>query len=303
MVFPLLACVIYGDDIFSVGVICFDQQHILAVCKIERSERNAVRALRNGLVQVGDADALCVEDENLSSGRLIAVQENGLLLCIPCGSQIPRIHSDDGIFALGTAASFFLLTRAAGFRLFARATSFRLLTGAACFDLLAGAASISLLARTAGFGLDARTAYISLLARTAGFSLCTRTADLGLDARTACISLLARTAGFSLCTRTADLGLLARTADLGLDARTANLGLDARTADLGLGARTADLGLDAGAAHARVAFGESFGIEGTCKNRNLGNLLNKKNLFRLIFHDDSEESCFSCKRRDCAEHC
>ena len=222
MVFPLLACVIYGDDIFSVGVISFDQQHILAVCKIERSERNAVRALRNELVQVGDADALCVEDENLSSGRLIAVQENGLLLCVPCGSQIPRIHSDDGIFALGTAAGFFLLTRAASFRLFARATSFRLLTGAADFGILAGAASIS------------------LLARTAGFSLCTRTADLGLGA---------------------------------------------------------------GAAHARVAFGESFGIEGTCKNRNLGNLLNKKNLFRLIFHDDSEESCFSCKRRDCAEHC
>ena len=240
MVFPLLACVIYGDDIFSVGVISFDQQHILAVCKIERSERNAVRALRNELVQVGDADALCVEDENLSSGRLIAVQENCLLLCVPCGSQIPRIHSDDGIFALGTAAGFFLLTRAASFRLFARATSFRLLTGAADFGILAGAASIS------------------LLARTAGFSLCTRTADLGLDAR------------------------------------TANLSLDARTADLGLGA---------GTAHARVAFGESFGIEGTCKNRNLGNLLNKKNLFRLIFHDDSEESCFSCKRRDCAEHC
>ena len=265
--FPLLACVIYGDDIFSVGVISFDQQHILAVCKIERSERNAVRALRNELVQVGDADALCVEDENLSSGRLIAVQENCLLLCVPCGSQIPRIHSDDGIFALGTAASFFLLTRAA---------SFRLLTGAADFGILAGAASIS------------------LLARTAGFSLCTRTADLGLDARTAGISLLARTV---------DLGLGAGAANLGLDARTADLSLDARTADLGLDARTADLGLGAGTAHARVAFGESFGIEGTCKNRNLGNLLNKKNLFRLIFHDDSEESCFSCKRRDCAEHC
>ena len=301
--FPLLACVIYGDDIFSVGVISFDQQHILAVCKIERSERNAVRALRNELVQVGDADALCVEDENLSSGRLIAVQENCLLLCVPCGSQIPRIHSDDGIFALGTAASFFLLTRAASFRLFARATSFRLLTGAADFGILAGAASISLLARTAGFSLCTRTADLGLDARTADLGLGARTADLGLDARTAGISLLARTADLGLDARTADLSLDARTADLSLDARTADLGLGARTANLSLDARTADLGLGAGAAHARVAFGESFGIEGTCKNRNLGNLLNKKNLFRLIFHDDSEESCFSCKRRDCAEHC
>ena len=267
MVFPLLACVIYGDDIFSVGVISFDQQHILAVCKIERSERNAVRALRNELVQVGDADALCVEDENLSSGRLIAVQENCLLLCVPCGSQIPRIHSDDGIFALGTAASFFLLTRAASFRLFARATSFRLLTGAADFGILAGAASIS------------------LLARTAGFSLCTRTADLGLGAGAA------------------NLGLGARTADLSLDARTADLGLDARTANLGFGAGAADFDLLTRTAHARATLRESFGIEGTRNNGNLGNLLNKKNLFRLIFHHDSEEPCFSCKRRDCAKHC
>ena len=292
--FPLLACVIYGDDIFSVGVISFDQQHILAVCKIERSERNAVRALRNELVQVGDADALCVEDENLSSGRLIAVQENCLLLCVPCGSQIPRIHSDDGIFALGTAASFFLLTRAASFRLFARATSFRLLTGAADFGILAGAASISLLARTADLGLGAGAANLGLDARTAGISLLARTADLGLGAGAANLGLGARTA---------DLSLDARTADLGLDARTANLSLDARTADLGLGAGAADFDLLTRTAHARATLRESFGIEGTRNNGNLGNLLNKKNLFRLIFHHDSEEPCFSCKRRDCAKHC
>ena len=113
--------------------------------------------------------------------------------------------------------------------------------------------------------------------------------NLGLDAGAA---------GFCLCTRTANLGLDAGAAGFCLCTRTANLGLGTGTAGFCLCTRTANLGLDAGA-----ALGESFGVEGTCHSGNLGNLLNKKNLFRLIFHVDSEESRFSCKCGNCTKHC